>query len=207
MRTKLKNDEKIMLTTRQHWFPCFFTPLLITVLLLAIAIRIEDGQRFFFILSFIAACYTTLKIIQRQFNIWVVTNLRVIDENGILTHLSIESPLDKINNVSYSKSILGRLFGYGNVEVQTAAGHGATIYYNVEQPEVLKDAITTMQEDYKKSSIREQTNALAGMFSKNQGNSANLSIGSELEKIFDLKQKGALSDEEYNILKMKILNS
>src|SRR4030095_5259678 len=157
MRTNLKKEEKVLLTTRQHWFPCFFTPLLFTILLLVIGIGIESGKGFFYFLSFFTACYATYKIIERQFNIWVVTNLRVVDENGILIHSSIESPLDKINNVSYSQGIFGRLFGYGNVEVQTAAGHGATIYRNVEDPQMLKDTITTMQEDYKKSSSREQT--------------------------------------------------
>ena len=207
MRTKLKKDEKVILTTMQHWYPCFFMPLLITVLLLILAIRMETGKGFFFMLSFIAACYTTFRIIQRQYNIWIVTNLRVIDENGIFNVLVIESPLDKINNVSYSKGILGRLYGYGNVEVQTAAGQGATIYPNVENPEALKDAITTMQEDYKKSFGREQTNVLTSILAKNQGTSSSVSIGAELEKIFDLKQKGALNEEEYNKLKSKILNS
>ena len=207
MRTELKNDEKIKLTTRKHWFPFFFTPLLITVLLLLIAMGIESGKGFFFLLAFIAACFTTVRILQRQVDIWIVTNLRVIDENGIFTHTAVDSPLDKINNVSYSKSVLGRLFGYGNVLVQTAAGHGATKYADVEDPELLKDMITTMQEEYKKSSVREQTKTLEGLVSKNHERGVNFSAASELEKIFDLKQKGVLNDEEYNKLKSKILNS
>jgi uncharacterized membrane protein YdbT with pleckstrin-like domain len=207
MRTKLKNDEKIKLTTRQHWFPCFFTPLLITALLLLIAVGIESGKGFFFLLALIAACFATVRILQRQVNIWVVTNLRVIDEDGIFTHHAKESPLDKINNVSYTKGVLGRLFGYGNVMIQTAAGYGATTYYNVEDPELLKDMITTMQEDYNKSAVREQTQTLAGFVAKNQNPNLNVSVGSELEKIFELKQKGVLNEEEYNKLKTKILNS
>lgn len=207
MRTKLKKEEKVHLTTRQHWFPCLFTPLFLVVLLLVMGIGMEKPNTFYYILSFIVICFLVYRIIQRQFNIWVVTNLRVIDENGILSHLSIESSLDKINNVSFRRGILGGLFGYGNVEIQTAAGHGATIYKNVENPELLKDTITTMQEDYKKSATREQTTVLASVLSNRQQNTGNNSISAELEKIFELKQKGVLSEEEYNKLKMKILNS
>ncbi len=184
MRTKLKKDEKVLLTTRQHWIPSYFTPLLFTVLPLIVGIGIESGKGFFFFLSFIAACFAAYRIIQRQFNIWVVTNLRVIDEDGIITYRSIESPLDKINNVSYRKGISGRIYGYGDVEVQTAAGHGATIYHNVENPEILKDTITTMQEEYKNSSLKEQTTVLSSLIANNQSSGGSISIAAELEKIF-----------------------
>jgi uncharacterized membrane protein YdbT with pleckstrin-like domain len=207
MRTNLKNGEQVFLTTRQHWFPCFFTPLLFTLLFLIVGIRMETGQGFLYLLSFLSACLAAYRAIQRQYNIWVVTNLRVIDENGVVSLLSIDSPLDKINNVSYRQGLVGRIFGYGDVEVQTAAGHGVTIYPNVEHPALLKDTITTMQEEYKKSSGREQTRVLSGLLSSNPKTTGNISIATELEKIYELKQKGVLTDEEYNLLKVKILNS
>ena len=75
---------------------------------------------------------------ERHYNTWILSNLRVIEETGILTRITMECPLDKINNVSYSQNIWGRLFGFGNVVIQTAAQHGATIYYNVEHPQLLK---------------------------------------------------------------------
>ena len=93
-------------------------------------------------------------------NIWGVTNLRVIDENGVFTITAKESPLDKINNVSYQQSVMGRIFNYGDVQIQTAAELGETIYPLVHQPRKLKDAITTAQEDYKQNFIRPVYSAL-----------------------------------------------
>lgn len=91
--------------------------------------------------------------------------------------------------------------GYGNVMIQTAAGLGATTYFGVENPRELKDTITSMQEDYSRPGAFENTTA----FATTTNNIA--SIADELEKIFELKQRGVLSEDEYNNLKTKILKS
>ncbi len=62
----------------------------------------------------------------------------------------------KINNVSFNQTLFGKIFGFGNVQIQTAAEVGATTYFNVEKPRELKDAITQMQEDYKYLIVRKQ---------------------------------------------------
>lgn len=160
-----------------------------------------------FVVSLAACCYALYKIYERKCNIWVVTNMRVIDENGLFAHYAIESQLDKINNISYSQSLWGRLLGYGNVEIQTAAQEGATIYTGVENPKRLKETITTMQEEYKKSISKENAQEMAQFFTKDKFNANNNSIAGEIEKIFDLKKRGILSEDEYEKLKAKILNN
>ena len=60
---------------------------------------------------------------------------------GHLTHKSKENPLDKINDIVVEQTILGRLFGYGGISVQTAAKAGETIIEFVEKPEELKQTI------------------------------------------------------------------
>ena len=67
-------------------------------------------------------------------NLWAVTNLRVIDETGFFTRYSKESPLDKINNVEYDQSVWGRILGFGNVDIQTAAEMGETLYDLIHHP-------------------------------------------------------------------------
>jgi len=140
-------------------------------------------------------------------NIWVVTSFRVIDEAGLFSHYAKESPLDKINNVSYDQSIWGRLLNFGHVEIQTAAEVGATDYYNVDHPRRLKDAITLAQSEYKNFQFSNQAIQMADALRPAQSNhtAGQHSIASELEKLFDLRQKGILSEEEYNKAKNKLL--
>jgi|SRR6516162_1553176 uncharacterized membrane protein YdbT with pleckstrin-like domain len=205
MRTNLKPDEIVQLETKLHWYPSLFFPLLLSLACLIFGIWLGSQFPYFYLISLGAVVFAVTKILQRQCNIWAVTNLRVIDESGLLTHYAIESPLDKINNVSYSQSLWGRLLGYGNVMIQTAAGHGITTYRGVENPHLLKDTITTMQEEYRKSAGIEQAKAIAGGFAYGQNNK--ISISTELERIYELKQKGVLTEAEYNRLKEKLLNS
>ena len=89
------------------------------------------------------------KYFERLYDVWVVTNLRVIDEEGVFSIKAKESPLEKINNTSYQQSFLGRIMKYGNVQIQTAAELGMTNYSFLMYPNKLKDAITTAQEEYK----------------------------------------------------------
>jgi uncharacterized membrane protein YdbT with pleckstrin-like domain len=67
---------------------------------------------------------------------------------------SKESPLDKINNVEYEQSFWGRIFGFGDVDIQTAAEMGETTYELIHHPKLLKDTITNAQEEYKKKSAK-----------------------------------------------------
>src|SRR5665647_2603470 len=150
MKTQLKKDEKVILVTKPHWFTMVL-PFLI--LLIGAIIGFAVGT-YGLLLVLVVICYFTYKIIDRNNNIWAVTNLRVIDEYGVFSNNTKESPLDKINNVSYLQSFLGKIFGYGNVQIQTAAEIGSTTYYAVEDPKKLKDTITNMQEEYKGYQIK-----------------------------------------------------
>jgi uncharacterized membrane protein YdbT with pleckstrin-like domain len=202
MKTQLKKGEKIMLETKPHWLtlivPCL-------IMLMGSIIGFAIGS-YGLILPLVVVCYFIYKIIQRNNNIWAVTNLRVIDEYGVFSNNTKESPLDKINNVTYNQSFWGKIFVYGNVQIQTAAEIGTTTYFAVENPKKLKDTITNMQEEYKESQIKRQAAELASAIVGGRQNDK-IDVASELEKLYNLKQKGILTEEEYNNRKSKILNS
>lgn len=157
MRTQLKNSEKVVLVTKPHWLT-LVVPAFLTLVVVAAGFAIGGWARF---LILVAAVYFLYKYAERQRNIWAVTNLRVIDEFGVFTNNSKESPLDKINNVSYRQSFWGKIFGFGNVQIQTAAEIGSTTYPMVQGPARLKDSITQMQEEYKDYQMKKQAAMLA----------------------------------------------
>ncbi len=204
MKTKLKKDEKVILETKPHWFT-LVGPFIIMLIGSIIGIAIGSNG---FLLAILLIGYFIYKIIQRNNNLWAVTTLRVIDEYGVFSNNTKESPLDKINNVSYRQSFWGKMFGYGNVQIQTAAEIGSTTYFSVENPKELKDTITHMQEEYKQHQIKKQAIELANaMIAGQQKQTNKTDLATELEKLHDLKQKGILTEEEYNTRKTKILNS
>jgi uncharacterized membrane protein YdbT with pleckstrin-like domain len=202
MKTQLKKDEKIIMETKPHWLT-LIGPFLL--MLIGSIIGIVIGS-YGLLIGLVLVGYFIYKIIQRNNNLWTVTNLRVIDEYGVFSNNTKESPLDKINNVSYLQSFLGKIFGYGNVQIQTAAEIGSTTYFAVENPKELKDTITLMQEEYKQNQIKKQAHELASAIAAGQQNNKT-DVAAELEKLYELKLKGILTDEEYNNRKTKILNS
>ncbi len=201
MKTKLKKDETVALLIRPHWFTLVI-PALLTVIAMIPAILF---QSYAFILPLGMVCYLGYKVTQRNNNIWVVTNLRVIDEEGFFSQHTKESPLEKINNVTYEQSIWGRIFGYGNIQIQTAAGAGSTVYHMVEKPKELKDTITQMQEEYKKAQIMSQARELAKAISTGNQGFQNRVVSDELEKLYELKQRGIITEPEFNAGKNRIL--
>lgn len=202
MRTDLKKNEKVILVIKSHWISMIWPFFLASI---GVTIGIFLGG-YGYIITAILICYLLYKIVERNNNIWAVTNLRVIDEFGVFSINSKESPLDKINNVTYNQTITGRIFGFGSVQIQTAAEIGSTTYYMVERPKKLKDSITLMQENYKKNQILSQAHELAKAISGGSQNQRKNDTIDKLERLFELKQKGMLSEEEFNKAKKKILN-
>jgi uncharacterized membrane protein YdbT with pleckstrin-like domain len=211
MRTPLQKSEKMLLITYSSW-TALVLPLLVALALavIGVVIVIRVPSVWGWLVSLAGVVYWLLRYSAWKVNIWVVTNFRVIDEAGLLTHYAKESPLDKINNVSYDQTIAGRLFNYGHVEIQTAAEAGATDYYQVNHPKRLKDTITAAQSEYKNWQFSNQAAQMAAAMDARGGTATKAAeapaIAQELERLFELKMKGALSEEEYNRAKARLLN-
>ena len=211
MRTPLQKGEKILLVTRTS--PISLAgPLVLALAAIVgawfIAMR-ANSIPWALAVAGLGIVIFLYKYFQWKVNIWVITSFRVIDEAGLLSHYAKESPLEKINNVSYDQSIWGRLLNFGHVEIQTAAEVGATDYYNVYHPKRLKDTITLAQSEYKNLQFNSQALQMAAAMGNNQPSGGQQagghSISAELERLHELKQKGILSEDEYNRAKNKLL--
>ena len=210
MRTEFKKEEKLLVIIRQHWLKLvlpFLAWLLLTVLLF-IFLK-EDNTKIALIIALVTALYPAYLYLEWKYNLWGVTNMRVVDESGFFSRYSKESPLDKINNVEYTQSVWGRMFGYGDVEIQTAAELGDSKYTMIHDPKILKDTITHAQEEYKAAQVRNQAQQLANAIKQSMPASSqnNISVSDEIEKLFNLMQKGAITQEEYITQKNKLLGS
>lgn len=164
MRTKLKNNEKILFKTQHHWIVLvnsFLISLIIFGIFILLYSVISNASIWLIVVGLLSFSYFGYEYFERKYDIWVVTNLRIIDEQGVFSINAKESPLEKINNVTYHQSLTGRMFGFGDIEIQTAAEMGATTYHKIAKPNELKDSITTAQEEYKQNNILSQAQKLA----------------------------------------------
>ncbi|MFL6197082.1 MAG: PH domain-containing protein [Thermoanaerobaculia bacterium] len=83
---------------------------------------------------------------------YVLTNHRIVMETGILSRRSMDSRLDKVNNVEHRQTLWGRLFNYGEVEIDTASETGAAVFRNISNPLEFKRYILGAAEDYRTAS-------------------------------------------------------
>lgn len=80
---------------------------------------------------------------------YVLTNRRVILEEGILSRRSMDASLGKINNVEHRQTLWGRILGYGDVEIDTASETGTTRFAQISDPGEFKRAVLGAAEEYR----------------------------------------------------------
>ena len=93
------------------------------------------------------------KLLVLRSNEFVLTNHRVLRNTGILNRQSMDSRLDKINNIEHRQTLWGRLLGFGDVEIDTASETGMAVYRNISRPLDFKRAIAAAAEQYR-SAVR-----------------------------------------------------
>jgi len=155
MRTLLRENEKILLIVHKHWI-ILVKPFLILSLSLGFFVGVVlkgYNPTVAIIVCVICLLYAIYCWFERKYNIWAVTDLRVIDEWGVFTLNSKETPLQSVQNVHYKQSIMGRIMDYGEVDIQTAALEGKTTNDFVSSPKLLKRTIVEAQERLMESSL------------------------------------------------------
>ena len=82
------------------------------------------------------------RLIGFVFTDYVVTSDGVYRKTGILSRDVQKIGFDKIQNTSFSQGLLGRMFGYGNVDISTAGGSGIEMRFRgVSDPDAVQTQI------------------------------------------------------------------
>jgi uncharacterized membrane protein YdbT with pleckstrin-like domain len=150
MRSRLRATEQVVMVTKKHPLNIIVVVTVTIIFFVLFFVFLRYGTaRWIFGLGFLGlAAAVAIMLWVRQRDIWVVTTQRVIDERGIFSLYSMESPLDKITNVSVNQSILGRILGYGLVQIQTAGEAGVTEEAKIMYPRGFREAIFEQREHY-----------------------------------------------------------
>lgn len=70
-----------------------------------------------------------------------VTDQRVILEQGVLLRISKVIPLDRVQDVATTQTLVGRILDYGTVEIDAAGQGGCERFPYVASPEHVRDRI------------------------------------------------------------------
>jgi uncharacterized membrane protein YdbT with pleckstrin-like domain len=120
----LLDGEKIVFRTRLHWL-MFMGPVLITVLILLPLAWLLAGTAWSALAwgpVALGALLLAAAFVRQQSSDFAVTNKRVMMKVGVLRTRSIELLLGKIEAIAVDQSLMGRLFGYGDIVVTGSGG-------------------------------------------------------------------------------------
>jgi uncharacterized membrane protein YdbT with pleckstrin-like domain len=210
LQSLLGDREKIILGTRHHWFVLASSILLevVSILIIFAATLIASillttsGQPSQPIIPIVAVIGFILLLIPiatgtRDFLNWsnhqfIITNLRVMQISGIFNKSVIDSSLDKVNDIKMDQSALGRMFGYGDIEILTASELGVNLFKKIDNPVGFKSAL-----------INAKANLEQGAPEPIETKS---DVPAMISKLADLRTQGVLTEEEFQQKKTELLS-
>lgn len=150
-----KNDEKILLITRRHWF-VLARNLIVVFLLSFLVIFLPDTPFMNFVkailLMFLLAALFTI-IVLYYLNMQIVTNLRIVDitQKNLFNHEVSEMRLERIQDVTAEIiGVFGTILNYGHVHVQTAGETERFEFDYIPDPEAVAKLILSITDHHPK---------------------------------------------------------
>lgn len=140
---------------------------------------------------------SVLPYLRWQFTFFVLTSDRLITREGIVAKHSKEIPLERINDVAFSQSVLERFLGAGDLMVESAGERGQTRISNVRKPEQVQLMIYKGSEANNDRMMRPSATASAG---------AAATIPEQIEALARLRKQGVLDEAEFQAKKRELLD-
>ena len=79
---------------------------------------------------------------------WLLTDRRLVCHTGVINIEERSIPLKNIQDVKYTASLLGRMLGYGNLDVESAGQEDSEAMVNVGRAAPFRAAIFEAMEHY-----------------------------------------------------------
>ena len=187
----LSDGEHFVRQFRPHWFG-IIKPLLYFDLLLALGIVVAVFTDLAWwipvgIALVIGIIVNIGPIARHWFTNYVITNERLIVRSGVISKQGKEIPLEVITDVAFSQTVGERLFGAGDLLVESAGEYGQSRYSNVPRPEDVQ-ALIYEQREARMMALQNTTDPTE-----------------QLQRLADLHRDGVVSDAEYEEKRRKLL--
>lgn len=128
---------------------------------------------------------------------FVVTTDRLIYRHGVLSKKGIEIPLERVNTVFFSQSIIERMLGSGDLVIESAGEMGRQNFSNVRKPSAVQNEI------YRQMEANE--NRKFDRISGGPRPPAEASIPEQIQQLDALRQQGVLTEAEFQAKKADLL--
>ncbi len=195
-KDQLLPGETLIVQVHQH-FLVLLRPILLNIVIAVVLVGLVSAipQHPYWLLLFYIAplAYLLWEVYVRSQREYVVTDRRVVKQEGVFAVHSFDASLDKVNNVFHEQTLLGRLFNYGLVGLETASEQGTTVFDYIPDPVRFKNSIVAQRE----------RRTAGGPVSQPRSRE---DIPRLLEQLADLRDRKILSPEEFEAKKKALLD-
>jgi uncharacterized membrane protein YdbT with pleckstrin-like domain len=108
-------------------------------------------------------------------------------------------------NINFQQGIFERIIGVGNLEVQSAGEQGTSTFNFVNHPDEVQRIIYEKMEEREKSQSDMRAESLQKVFVEKKEKSQKQEILAALTELAELKEKGHLTNEEFQAKKTEML--
>lgn len=210
----LADHEKVVFDIKPHWIAVVPSALWTVVAIVAgifgyravgdIFDKSTTPEKVFLLIILAGWIYLAVTPFLRwRFTMFVLTSDRLITRTGILSKHSKEIPLERINDVAFSQSILERMVGAGDLFIESAGERGQTRISDVRKPEQMQLMIYKESEENSNRMMRGGANAPPPASGANTAKSE--SVVEQIEALGRLRQQGVLSEAEFQAKKEELL--
>ncbi|MEE8497465.1 MAG: PH domain-containing protein [Acidimicrobiia bacterium] len=199
-RRLLTDGEEVVREFRPHWrllvIPVFWALLGIGIVVATWSYSPEVDIFDWVVTGLVVVAsmrYVFYPFISWWFTSYVLTSERLIRRSGVLSRAGLEIPLENINDVRFSQSILERVLRSGDVLVESAGEKGQSRFADIPEPEDFHSLI------YKVREMRTRDLVSGGGAKRTDGMS-------KLERLGQLLKDGLITQEDYDSKKQSLLD-
>lgn len=210
-------NERIVHITRQHWITVigtllingFFILVLWGIGLTLMPLSVPVLGPLSWIPLAVAAALSVFPLVRLMLDwlhwwndIYAVTNRRIIQISGIINKHTIDSSLEKINDLVLSQSIMGRMLGYGDLEILTGSEIGVNVLRRIAEPVRFKTEMLNQKEAMGELDAFESKAKRALVAEAPTAGD----IPELIAELDELRKKGLITDAEFEQKKAKLLS-
>ncbi len=210
LQSLLGDRENIIMATRHHWFVLASSIILEAFVVLVIFIATIAGSVALyskspawwwivalvgFILLLIPITTGTRDILNWTNHQFIITNHRVMQLSGIFNKSVIDSSLEKVNDIKMNQSAMGRMFGYGDIEILTASELGVNLFKKIDNPLKFKNALINAKEYLERAPEEPKEIKVE----------SKMDIPEMINRLADLRARGIITETEFQEKKADLL--
>jgi uncharacterized membrane protein YdbT with pleckstrin-like domain len=213
-RKLINEGEAVVLDLKPHWF--FFWKHMVfgSVLLVVFFLYLgpADSSEWLgwplALALLIWAGFVVVKYLTWTYTHFVLTDRRVISRSGIVSKRGTEIPLERINNIDFRQSLLLRMIGAGDLDIESAGREGQSHFDNVRHPDMVQ------QEVYRQMEVNARRQASwSGQAAADAGLGAPTAIpvqdspdiADQIAKLAALRDQGHITAAEFEAKKAELL--